>query len=617
MQCYLKLANYHAPFGQASSIIYDRIVRGASAADVAIGTLEGAIDVPAPVTTPTTPSPPAAPPGTPGNLSVSGGIEASAYTISAGQSATFTAKVNGSSGTPTGTITFSDNGTTIAGCASLALSGGEASCSTSALAAGSHAIRAGYSGNATYGTGVMGPITATVNALAGVPVAAPTTYTLAASVAGNGSGTISSSPSGLSCSASCSASYAPGTMVTLNAMPSSTSTFTGWSGACSGTSACSVTLSDRRSVTATFTQRASGSRSVSGGIEPDAYAIGAGQSLTLTARLGGTGGTPTGTVSFRDNGNLIAGCSSVGLSGGTATCATTALASGSHAISGNYSGDASYGVGVVGPITVTVSSATAAAGSTYNVQGLWWQPSEPGWGVNLTQQGGVIFATWFTYDAQGKGTWLVMSRGERSGENAWSGALHRTSGPSYDATSYDVGKVQYAEAGTAYFSFSDDDNGTFVATVNGITITKSITRFKYAATLPTCAAGAPSGTNFQDLWWRSGGGESGWGVNITHQGDVLFATLFTYDRDGSPMWIEGSSLVRTSNGTYSGMIDRTTGPSFGQSFDASRVAREPLGTMTVSFSDAANGTLSYSVNGTQITKPVTRYVYATPATSCN
>lgn len=39
--CYLKLANYHSPFGQPSSVIHSRIIRGTKAEDVALGPLEG------------------------------------------------------------------------------------------------------------------------------------------------------------------------------------------------------------------------------------------------------------------------------------------------------------------------------------------------------------------------------------------------------------------------------------------------------------------------------------------------------------------------------------------------------------------------------------------------
>jgi hypothetical protein len=276
----------------------------------------------------------------------------------------------------------------------------------------------------------------------------------------------------------------------------------------------------------------------------------------------------------------------------------------------------------MGPITVTAASAEtppAAASGAYNVQGLWWQPSEAGWGVNFSEQGTTLFATWFTYDAQGKGQWLVMSKGAPVGANAYSGLLYRTTGPAYNAGSFDSSSVRYTEVGTAYFSFSDANNGTFVATVNGTTFSKSITRYVYATPTPTCAldtSGAPT-ANFQDLWWRSGASESGWGVNITHQGSTLFATLFTYDTDGSPLWIEGSSLVQTGDGTFSGTIDTTTGPPFGAaSFDASKVARSPVGEMTLTFTDSSNGTLRYTVNDVTISKPITRFVYATPATTC-
>jgi hypothetical protein len=364
---------------------------------------------------------------------------------------------------------------------------------------------------------------------------------------------------------------------------------------------------------------------VSGGIDASAYEITAGQGVSFTAKIAGNSGTPTGSVAFTDNGNAMAGCSSVAISGGAATCNTSALVAGSHAIRANYSGDATYGSGIMGPITETVNAASSSAttpaslSTTYNVQGLWWQPRESGWGVDLAQQGDVVFATLFTYDAQGNGQWLVMSSGMRVGDNAYSGPLYRTTGPAYDGGGFDPANVRYTEVGTAYLSFSDGNNGTLSATVNGVSMTKSIARFVFASTLPTCTMddGSVPTENFQDLWWRSGGSESGWGVNITHQGGTLFATMFTYDSDGTPMWLEGSSLVQTGDGTFSGTLDRTTGPAFGsQSFDPARVSRTPVGSMTVAFSDAANGTLTYSVNGVSQSKPISRFVYSTPKTTC-
>jgi uncharacterized repeat protein (TIGR02543 family) len=79
------------------------------------------------------------------------------------------------------------------------------------------------------------------------------TFTLSASVDGTGSGTVTSSPSGINCPGDCSEVYDYNTMVTLTATPATGSDFTGWSGDCTGTDPCVVTMDQARSVTATFT----------------------------------------------------------------------------------------------------------------------------------------------------------------------------------------------------------------------------------------------------------------------------------------------------------------------------------------------------------------------------
>ncbi|MGE5282145.1 MAG: InlB B-repeat-containing protein [Chloroflexota bacterium] len=84
----------------------------------------------------------------------------------------------------------------------------------------------------------------------------PAEFALTVSLAGTGSGTVTSSPAGIDCGVVCTAVYADGTGVTLTATPSSGSTFSGWSGSCAGTGSCAVTMSAARSVTATFEKEA-------------------------------------------------------------------------------------------------------------------------------------------------------------------------------------------------------------------------------------------------------------------------------------------------------------------------------------------------------------------------
>jgi len=77
-------------------------------------------------------------------------------------------------------------------------------------------------------------------------------YTLTTSKTGTGQGSIASSSTGIACGSDCTENYANGTTVTLTATPSSGSTFTGWSGACSGTATCTVSMSEAKNVVATF-----------------------------------------------------------------------------------------------------------------------------------------------------------------------------------------------------------------------------------------------------------------------------------------------------------------------------------------------------------------------------
>lgn len=90
--------------------------------------------------------------------------------------------------------------------------------------------------------------------------AATTSVSLAVVRQGTGSGSVSSSPAGISCGSDCSENVAPGTTVTLTATPASGSTFGGWSGGgCSGTApTCGVTVNTSTTVTATFTPSGSG-----------------------------------------------------------------------------------------------------------------------------------------------------------------------------------------------------------------------------------------------------------------------------------------------------------------------------------------------------------------------
>lgn len=134
-----------------------------------------------------------------------------------------------------------------------------------------------------------------------------------------GSGTVTSSPSGITCPGVCSTTFDSGTSVMLTATPTSGWTFAGWSGACTGTGICTVTMSAAEAVTATFSQVFALSVTVVGGGTVSSSPAGINCPGTCTASFNsGTMVTLTATP--------VAGSSFKGWSSpctGTGTCTIT------------------------------------------------------------------------------------------------------------------------------------------------------------------------------------------------------------------------------------------------------------------------------------------------------
>ena len=92
--------------------------------------------------------------------------------------------------------------------------------------------------------GEMYEITATFNRVR------PSQFPLTVSF--TGSGRVTSAPAGIACPAACSGQFAADSTVTLTAIPTPGWSFAGFSGACSGTGPCAVSMNGPKSVTATF-----------------------------------------------------------------------------------------------------------------------------------------------------------------------------------------------------------------------------------------------------------------------------------------------------------------------------------------------------------------------------
>ena len=110
----------------------------------------------------------------------------------------------------------------------------------------------GWTGDCT-GTGACTVTMTAARSVAASFTPASVSYTLTVTKAGTGSGAVTSSPAGISCGADCSEPYSSGTVVTLSAAAATGSNFSGWTGDCTGTGACTVTMTAARTVGATFT----------------------------------------------------------------------------------------------------------------------------------------------------------------------------------------------------------------------------------------------------------------------------------------------------------------------------------------------------------------------------
>ena len=113
-----------------------------------------------------------------------------------------------------------------------------------------------------------------------------------------------------------------------------------------------------------------------------------------------------------------------------------------------------------------------------NVADHWWNPTESGWGLFIWHDRlDRLLAAWFTYGADNKPVWYTIQGGAWTGSNVYEGSIYQTTGPVFSAFT-PGSNIGVQAVGTAKLGFSFDNTGTFTYTLNGVTQTKQITRFK-------------------------------------------------------------------------------------------------------------------------------------------
>lgn len=500
-------------------------------------------------------------------------------------------------GSSAGTVTSTPTGISCGTTCSASFAAGTAVTLNAVVSSG--ASFGGWSGGCT---GTAPSCTVTMSAAQTVNATFNTTTVNAALTVtqiGTGTGSVASSPVGIDCGRTCTANFTANSTVILNASVASGSTFGGWSGGCTGSAlSCTVTMDANKTATARFDLAAVPSASLT------VSNVGSGSGVVTSSPSGITCGTSC-TASFT----------------GGSTVTLTAAANAGSAFNG-WSGACA---GSTPNCTVFMDSAKTVAANfavvvvtppgSANFTGLWWNAAESGWGVNFNHQGDLLFGTLFTYASDGKGLWLVMSGGAKQADGSFLGELYQTTGSAFTAVPFTGANVK--QVGKLRVTFTSAGTATMTYDVNGITVTKAITPQPFGP-LSVCTGEAittnrATSVNYQDLWWNPA--ESGWGVNITHQGNILFATLFIYDAAGRDMWLVLSNGARQPNGSFTGDLYRTIGPAFNVTPFVG-VTAPKVGTMTFAFQSGAAGTLVYTVDGVTISKSIQRQVFGTLVPVC-
>ena len=144
------------------------------------------------------------------------------------------------------------------------------------------------------------------------------------------------------------------------------------------------------------------------------------------------------------------------------------------------------------------------------------------------------------------------------------------------------------------------------------TMTLALRRFAaafvtfFAAALPAVATSYS--TDYSDLWYRSPAeSESGWGVNVIQQNNIIFATLFVYGPDNTPRWYVAPATVGQNTSTFTGPLFTTTGTYFGSPWVG--VTSQQVGTVTFNFNSPSQGVLTYTVGNVTVVKNIVRQTF--------
>ncbi len=203
----------------------------------------------------------------------------------------------------------------------------------------------------------------------------------------------------------------------------------------------------------------------------------------------------------------------------------------------------------------TALAATIAERSPF-LQGHWWDPSRSGNGFEIFNVGEQAMAIWYTYDEGGAPVWYT-AQGTMV-EPFWPLLKHRwvngQRGPN-------------EVVGSFRFTLRNPEAAQIAFDIRGQAGTWSIEPFHLSGVVNEVDH---TGSYYDPT-------NSGWGLTVTHQGDVLGGVLYTYDASGAPTWYAG--FDRGSQGTVNMITARGSCPTCAPV----QTTRQSAGTLTFDF----------------------------------
>ena len=151
---------------------------------------------------------------------------------------------------------------------------------------------------------------------------------------------------------------------------------------------------------------------------------------------------------------------------------------------GLWGGEAACGVNIASPdwysrFDIAYPSLSAflnKASPTFNVTDLWWNPTENGNGMVLTQHAsGQLVAIWYTYTNGNRPLWIIMAGGTWVNGTTFTGTLYVTTGTT-QVGAFNAATTKNRPVGTGTYTFSSASTGSFTWTIDGVTVTKVFQR---------------------------------------------------------------------------------------------------------------------------------------------